>query len=298
MLGGGPIGLEMAQAHRRLGSAVSVIEAAPRVLAREDADLAGIIAGRLRTEGIALHEGRTVARAASGPDGIALSLGDGGTLRGSHLLVATGRSPNVEGLGLEEAGIEATRAGITVDAGLRTTNRRVYAIGDVAGQGQFTHLAGAHGGLVIRSALFGLPTRATGLVVPRVLYTDPELAQVGLTAAEAREQHGDKVEILEAALAENDRARTANLTEGRIRVMVHRGRPIGATIAGAQAGELIGLWTLAIAKRLRISDIAGLILPYPTLSELSKRAAGSFYAPRLFENPRLRRVVRLIQRLP
>lgn len=297
VLGGGPIGLELALAHRRLGSEVTVIEA-QKALGREDPDLARVVLDALGREGVAIREGTAVMRAEREAGGVALGLDDGTRITGSHLLVAAGRKPNVEDMGLEAAGIRFGQAGIEVDAGLRSSNRRVYAVGDVAGQGQFTHLAGAHAGLVVRSALFGLPAKTTGLVVPRVLYTEPELAQVGLTEAEARAAHGDRVEVLAAAFAGNDRARTDGSTEGLIKVIVHRGRPVGAGIAGAHAGELIGLWTLAIGARLKIAQIAGMILPYPTLSEASKRAAGAYYTPRLFENPMVKRIVRLVQRLP
>jgi pyruvate/2-oxoglutarate dehydrogenase complex dihydrolipoamide dehydrogenase (E3) component len=296
VLGGGPIGLELAQAHRRLGSEVTVVEAAAS-LGREDPELARVVLGRLRNEGVTIREGEAVERAEADPGGVALRVG-GQRIAGSHLLVTAGRAANVENMGLEVAGIRRSRAGIEVDAGLRTSNRRVYAIGDVAGLGQFTHLAGAHAGLVVRSALFGLPARATGLVVPRVLYTEPELAQVGLTEAEARERWGDSVEVTRATYAENDRGRTDGLTEGVAKIVVHRGRPVGAGIVGAQAGELIGLWTLAIGQRLKLSAIAGMVLPYPTLSEISKRAAGSYFTPRLFGNRNVKRLVRLIQRLP
>ncbi|WP_424931502.1 dihydrolipoyl dehydrogenase family protein [Amaricoccus macauensis] len=297
VLGGGAIGLEMAQAHLRLGSRVTVIEAA-ELLGREDPDLREFVLSGLRKEGVAFREGAAASNVRHEGEGIIVTLDGGEEIRGSHLLVAAGRQPNIDDLGLEAAGIRSTKAGIEVDAGLRSSNRRVYAIGDVAGQGQFTHLAGAHAGLVVRSALFGLPVKATGLVVPRVLYTEPELAQVGLTEREAREAHGDAIEVLTADYEGNDRARTDGLTEGRIKVIVHKGKPVGAGIVGAQAGELIGLWTLAIGSKTKISTIAGMVLPYPTLSEVSKRAAGSYYTPRLFENPMVKRIVRLVQRLP
>jgi pyruvate/2-oxoglutarate dehydrogenase complex dihydrolipoamide dehydrogenase (E3) component len=297
IVGGGPVGLEMAQAHRRLGCRVTVLEAA-RALGREDPEMAGIVLDALRGEGIDLREETAVAEVAQAGDGIAIRTAQGDTISASHLLIATGRVPNTETLGLDVAGIRSTPAGIVTDAGLRTTNRRVYAIGDVTDGPRFTHVAGYQAGLVIRSALFGLPVRASMAHVPWATYTDPELAQVGLTEAAARERHGGAVEVLLWDYAENDRARTEGRTTGRIKVMVRRGRPVGATIVGAQAGELIGLWALAIGAGLKIGAVAGMVAPYPTLTELSKRAAGQYFVPRLFESALVRRIVRFVQRLP
>jgi pyruvate/2-oxoglutarate dehydrogenase complex dihydrolipoamide dehydrogenase (E3) component len=295
VIGGGPIGIEMAQAHRRLGCDVTVIEGA-QVLGREDPDLAAIVTERLRAEGVRLIEGAQAERVAAVEGGIAVTVG-GETVAGSHLLVAVGRRVNLERLDPETGGVETTRAGIVVDKGLRSvSNRRVYAVGDAAGGMQFTHLAGYHGGLVIRSALFGLPVKARTDHIPRVTFTDPELAQVGMTEAEARAAHGDRVEVLRFGYDENDRARAELRTEGFAKVIVWRGRPVGAGIVGARAGELIGLWALVIANRMKIGAVAGMVAPYPTLGEVSKRVAGQYYVPRLFESDRVKTLVRLVQR--
>jgi pyruvate/2-oxoglutarate dehydrogenase complex dihydrolipoamide dehydrogenase (E3) component len=193
--------------------------------------------------------------------------------------------------------VAADARGVTVDAGLRSvSNRRVYAVGDVAGGYQFTHVAGYHGATVIRPVLFGLPAKARTDHIPWVTYTDPELAQVGLTEAQARDKHGAKLEVLRYPYHENDRAIAEGRTEGLIKVMVHKGRPVGASIVGAHAGELIGLWALVLANRLKIGAVAAMVAPYPTLGEVSKRAAGQYYAPRLFESPNVKRVVCAIQR--
>ncbi len=293
VLGGGPIGMEMAQAHRRLGCEVTVIEAS-RVLGRDDPEIAEIAVARLRAEGVEIVEGAPVAKVEATTEGVALEAKDGRRWEGTHLLVAAGRKATVEDLGLEAAGIERAKAGIEVDAGLRTSNRRVYAIGDVAGGLQFTHVAGWHAGLVIRSALFRLPVKADPRAVPWVTYTDPEIAQVGMTEAEARTEHGDKVEVLCAPYAENDRARAERETEGLAKVIVVRGRPVGASIVGPRAGELITLWALAISAKLKIGKVAGMVAPYPSFGEISKQAAGAYYAPRLFETPWVKRVVRLL----
>lgn len=295
IVGGGPIGLEMAQAHRRLGSRVTVIEA-ERALGREDPEMAAIVLEDLRTEGVEIHED-TPARVVRGTAGaIEIETADGRCHRGTHLLVAVGRRANMDGLGLEAAGIAATGQGITVDAGLRTSNRRVYAIGDVAGGPQFTHVAGYHAGLVVRNALFGLPVRVKPQILPRATYTAPELAQVGLTEAEARQVHGDRLEVIRQPWQHNDRAIAQRATTGLLKVMVVRGRPVGASIVGAQAGELIATWALALSAGLKMSQIAGMVVPYPTIAELNKRVAGTYFSPRLFENETVKRIVRVVQR--
>ncbi len=296
IIGGGPIGLEMAQAHVRLGCAVTVLEAA-RALGRDDPEAAAVVTARLRAEGVEIVEGVRIAEISRQGEGARVSAEDGRVWRGSHLLVAAGRKANLDRLGLEAAGVEASAAGVRVDAGLRTTNRRIYAIGDAAGGLQFTHVAGYHAGLVIRSALFRLPARASDAHIPRVTYTEPELAQIGPTEAEARARHGARLETLRFDYAENDRARAERETDGFIKVMTVKGRPIGATIVGAQAGELISVWALAISARLKIGQIAGMVAPYPTLSELGKRAAGQHFAPRLFESRAVKIAVRLLARL-
>lgn len=295
IIGGGPIGMEMAQAHARLGSRVTVIEAS-RALGKDDPELAEIALERLRAEGIVIVEGQGAENVRAAGDGIFVTVADGTSYEGSHLLVAVGRKANTDDLGLDVAGVETTRSGVKVDAALKTTNRRVYAIGDAAGGLQFTHVASYHAGLVVRSALFGLPAKAASSHIPLVTYTDPELASVGLTEAEARKAHGRNLEVVRFDYGDNDRARTGRHMTGRIKVMVVRGRPVGAGIVGAQAGELIGLWALAMSAKLKMSKIAGMVAPYPTLTEVSKRAAGQYYAARLFESATVKKVVRLVQK--
>jgi pyruvate/2-oxoglutarate dehydrogenase complex dihydrolipoamide dehydrogenase (E3) component len=295
VIGGGPIGVEMAQAHRRLGCEVTVIEGA-KVLGREDPELAQVVIEALTAEGIRLLEGQPVVRLAGHDGAVEVTLGDGTQVGGSHLLMAVGRMVMLDGMNLEAAGVAYTSKGVTVDARLRSSNRRVFAAGDAAGGLQFTHVAGWHAGIVIRQAVLGLPAKADPRAIPRATYTDPELAQVGMTEAEARAAHGDALSLVRAEFAHNDRAQTEGKTKGLIKVMVVRGRPVGASIVGPQAGELIGLWALAISARLKMSAIAGMVAPYPTLGEVSKRAAGAYFGPKLFENPTLKRLVRLVQR--
>ncbi|HUF86860.1 MAG TPA: FAD-dependent oxidoreductase [Thermohalobaculum sp.] len=308
VIGGGPIGVELAQAHRRLGSRVVLLEAAT-VLGREDPEIAAVALERLRAEGVEIREGVSIAQVSgaqvsgaqvSGEVGaVRIALADGEVLEATHLLVATGRRANVDDLGLDAAGVRHDAGGIAVDSGLRSvTNRRVYAVGDVAGGMQFTHLANYHAGLVVRSALFRLPVRARDGHIPRVTFTDPEIAQVGLTEAEARERHGDAVEVHRVSFADSDRALTEAAAEGLVKAVIgRRGRILGCSIVGARADELIHPWALALDAGLHIKALASYVAPYPTLGEASKRAAGGYYAARLFGNRWIRLAVRLLARL-
>jgi len=286
----------MAQAHRRLGCEVTVIEAG-RVLGREDPELAVVIINALRAEGISLIEGQPVVRLTGTEGAVEVTLGDGTAVRGTHLLMAVGRKVALDGMGLDAAGVAHTSKGVTVDARLRSSNRRVFAVGDAAGGLQFTHVAGWHAGIVIRQAVLGLPAKADPRAIPRATYTDPELAQVGLTEAEARALHGPALTVVRAEFGHNDRAIAEGKATGLIKVMVVRGRPVGASIAGPQAGELIGLWALTLSARLKMSAVAGMVAPYPTLGEVSKRAAGAYFSPQLFASPMLKRIVRFVQRV-
>jgi len=298
VVGGGPIGCEIAQAYRRLGAAVTVIEMAS-ILPKDDPELVDFVRRRMRREGVEIVEGAKIQRVEGAAGNLAAIVEHQGRdlrIAGTHLLVATGRKPNVAGLNLEAAGVRASPKGIDVDARLRTANRRIYALGDAVGGYQFTHMAGYHAGIVIRNALFRLPAKVDHSAVPWVTYTDPELANVGLSEREARRHHGDRIRLARWSFHENDRAQAEREPEGLIKVVADpRGRVLGAGIVGPNAGELLLTWSLAIAKKAKLKDIAGLIAPYPTLSEVSKRAAGSFYMRQLF-SPRTRRLVRFLAR--
>jgi pyruvate/2-oxoglutarate dehydrogenase complex dihydrolipoamide dehydrogenase (E3) component len=296
VIGAGPIGLELAQAFHRLGAPVTVLEAA-QPLAREDGECAAIVLDALAREGVDVRSNAAVARVEGIGSKVKVVVGgdSGEAIEGSHLLIATGRRANTDGLALEQAGIASDRNGIMVDTGLKTANRRVYAIGDVAGRGQFTHLANYQAGLVIRNALFRLPAKVNADLVPRVTFTDPELAHVGLTEAEAKAR-GIAIRVLRWPYHENDRAQTECETVGHIKVVTDgRGKILGATIVGAAAGELITTWTLAISRGLHIKALAGIIVPYPTLAEIGKRAAITYFLPSL-TNIWVRRVIALLRR--
>jgi pyruvate/2-oxoglutarate dehydrogenase complex dihydrolipoamide dehydrogenase (E3) component len=295
VIGGGPIGSELAQAHRRLGCRVTILDIG-QTLANDDPELAEVVRTRMLKEGVDIRAGIEIVSVEKAGDGIAVNIRDGGEDRrveGSHLLVAAGRVPNLDGLDLESAGIEYDRRGVKVDDRLRSSNKRVFAIGDAAGSFQFTHVAGYHAGIVIRNALFRLPAKVDYTALPWVTYTDPELAHVGLNEKQAREKLGD-IRILRHPFAENDRAQAEGRTDGLVKVIVTpKGVVVGATIVGAHAGELIQSWILPIQKKMKVKEIAGLILPYPTLGEANKRAAGSFFTTALFSE-RTKKVVRFI----
>jgi pyruvate/2-oxoglutarate dehydrogenase complex dihydrolipoamide dehydrogenase (E3) component len=297
VIGAGAVGLELAQAFRRLGAAVTVLEAATP-LAKDDPECAAVVLDQLAREGVAIRSGVAVQRVAGADGKVQVVIGGTTeqTIEGSHLLVATGRTPNVAELGLDRAGIACEPRGIVVDRRLRTSNKRVYAIGDVAGGLQFTHVANYHAGLVVRHALFRLPVRANDDALPWVTFTDPELAQVGLSEAEARRRKY-KFQVLRWPYHENDRAQAERATRGHIKVITtRRGRILGATIVGRNAGELIATWALAVGQRLNIRAIATTVLPYPTLGEIGKRATITFYTASL-TSPMVRRIIAWLRRL-
>lgn len=295
IIGGGPIGMEMAQAHLRLGSKVTVIEGA-KALGKDDPEMAAIVLDKLRDEGLVIEEDALAGEIRGKAGAIEVHAKDGRVFKGSHLLMAVGRKSNIDKLNLEAAGIKTHRTGIVVDDSLKTTNKRVYAIGDVAGGLQFTHVAGYQAGVIIRSALFGLPAKQSTKHIPWATYTDPELAQVGMTEAEAKKEHGQKLEVVRFDIHHNDRLIAERKAYGLIKVMVVKGRPVGVSIAGPQAGELIGMWSLAIANKLKMSQISAMVAPYPSVFEVNKRAAGAYFTPRLFENDTVKKVVRLVQK--
>jgi pyruvate/2-oxoglutarate dehydrogenase complex dihydrolipoamide dehydrogenase (E3) component len=295
VIGGGPIGLELAQAYRRLGSEVVVLEAA-RLLGRDDPEMAEVARLALERDGVVIRQGVRIVRVEPMDAGIRVVLDAGGetiqdedqarpeeAVEGSHLLVAVGRRPSLEALNLRAAGIKHDQRGIIVDARLKTSNRRVYAIGDCIsgphGGLQFTHVSNYHAGLVIRSALFRQPVRVDNAAIPRVTYTDPEIASVGLSEDEARKRHR-RITILRWPFAENDRAQTERYVTGHIKVVTTgKGVVVGVSIAGPQAGELIVPWVMAVKEKRKVSDFANVVFAYPTLSEVSKRAALSYLVP-------------------
>lgn len=273
-------GLELAQSYRRLGSKVTVLETG-KALARFDPELVAVVLRQLREEGVEIHEG---ARA----DGVevkggkvlvhATSGGETGTVEGTHVLVTVGRAPNTADLGLEAAGVKFDKQGITVSRRLVTSNRRIFAVGDVTGGPAFTHAANYHAELVVRRALFRFASKTDERLIPSVAFTQPELASVGLSEEQAISRN-TRINILRWPFRENDRAQAERAAEGHVKVITDKsGRILGAGIVGEQAGELIQLWALAVAQRMRIGSMTGWVAPYPTLSEINKRVAYRYHA--------------------
>lgn len=298
IVGGGPIGLELAQAHRRLGSQVTVLEGA-KALAKDDPELTSLVLQHLRREDIDIREGALATSIEGGPGNVRVHIKVGNreeVVAGTHVLIAAGRKPNVDDLGLEAAGVKFDKKGVKVSAGLVTSNRRIYAIGDVIGGLQFTHVANYHAGIVIRKALFRIPVKVKEDIIPWVTFTDPELAHAGLTEDQAVAKHG-KVSVLRWPYHENDRAQAERVTSGHVKVVTDKkGRILGATIVGEHAGELIQMWSLAISQKLKVKAMTEWISPYPTLSEINKRVAYKFYAGAT-SSPLVRKVIRLLAKL-
>lgn len=295
VIGAGATGTELAQAQSKLGARVTLVDMA-RLLPQEDPDLVAPLRAVLAANGISLREGVGVTQAGCGSEGgVELSLADKlgvtETLRGSHLLVATGRVADTGTLGLDVAGVECQEGNIKVDERLRTSNPRIHAIGECTGAPAAAHVARYHAGIALRNILFRWPAKVAPHLVPRLLLTDPELAYVGLSESAARARFKD-VRVEQLPLGASERAQMEQRLDGRIKLVLRaQGQILGVGIVGPQAGELLAPWCLALGRGLKLSSVAGLLLPYPTLSEISKRVAGNFYAPRL-SGPGVRAIVR------
>lgn len=302
VLGGGAIGIELGQAFQRLGSEVVIIDAA-RALAEADEEARALVLERLRSEGVTVLEGMRANRAERSEGGVLLNVegGDGSrkSVEGSHLLVAAGRAPALEDLDLEAGGVKFTKTGITTSPTLRSvSNPRVWAVGDAAGQGLYTHIAGWHASVFVRNVLFKARTRADSTATPSVVFSDPELAQIGLTESAARTRHGPIVSVARSVFHDNDRAQAGADADGFCKLVLGRGGAIlGATIVGAGAGEFLAPIALAMAQRRGVRALTDPVLPYPTRGEIVKRAAGAYFTPMLF-SPRTRFIVKLLQNIP
>jgi len=284
VIGGGPTGMELAQAHKRLGCEVSVVEMFDP-LGRNDPELTAIALRRIKAEGVKIYARTIINEVRAGENGVSLRIKNGEetqNITGSHLLVAAGRKANIDNLGLEEARIRLKEGAIRVNKGMKTSNRRVYAIGDVTGGLRFTHVASYQAALVVRNALFGLPVSQKRNIIPWVTYTDPEIAQIGIDEAAAKKTLGGNFKIMRTSFAQNDRAQAERRTEGLVKLITDRkGRILGAGIAGANAGELISFFAYAIANKMKVSSLTRFVAPYPTLSEIVKRLGNAFYSDKL-----------------
>lgn len=300
ILGGGPIGMEIGQAYRRLGAAVTILER-DKAIPKDDPELARALLQRLAAEGVAIRENAEVKAVAREGKEIRLTVKEAGQstqVSGSHLLVATGRKPRIAGLGLQAAGVAYDEQGIKVDQHLKTTQRGIYAAGDVIDGPRFTHVCSYHAGIVIRNALFRLRAKVDYRSLPWVTYTDPELAQVGLTEEQARNDQSEEVRVIRVPYSENDRAQAERHSAGMLKLIANRhGLVLGASILGAHAGELAQLWVIAIEQKLKLRAIAPMIAPYPTWGELNKAAASEFVKP-LLTHRLTRGVAKILSWLP
>ncbi len=298
VIGAGTVGCELAQAFVRLGSEVTLIEAADRILPSEDPEAAEVVSRRFADERIKVITGQSAQCVSprDGAAGVSIRLPDGDSVDAEVLLVAVGRRPNIKGLGLEAAGVQATAAGIPVSRHLQTANRRIYAAGDVTGGPQFTHYAGWQGFMAVRNAFLPMNTAAVRDSVPRAVFTDPAVAQTGLTEAEAKEVHSDKVMVTRWPLNEVDRALTDGDSDGFVKaVHLVNGRVLGATIVGSRADEMVQEWTLAIDKGFKLGDLARSMHVYPTLSMASQQLALRAYSERSLGG-RVGRILRWLAR--
>lgn len=299
IVGGGPIGIEMAQAFRRLGAAVTVLQRDTQILSREDVDLADRLQSMLEEEGIRFMLGCELLSVDGGQaeKQVRLREADGveRLITGSHLLVGAGRTVNVEGLNLENAGVRYTEKGIEVDRSLKTSRKHIYAAGDIVGGYQFTHAAGYEGGIVVSNAVIGLPRKTNYRWMPHCTYCDPELGGIGMSEKEAKQRSLD-YEILEESFSDNDRARAESEIRGTIKLIIDKkGKTLGVRILGFHAGDLLGEWVAALNGGVKLSTIAGSIHPYPTISEINKRVVGTLFSKKIFSD-RVRKILRTIYR--
>lgn len=295
VLGGGPIAVEMSQAFARLGTRVTMIQRGEQILSKEDPDLADLVLARLRAEGVTVELGCAV-REVSGGEGTRTvrfrAAGEERSVSAEQLLVALGRRPNTEGLGLAEIGVGLERGAVVTDERTRTSVKNIFAAGDVNGKYQFTHAAGYEGGIALTNAVLRLPRKADYTFLPWCTYCDPELASIGLNEKAARAA-GIEPRVWTEEFADNDRARAEGEGRGLIKMVLdEREKPIGVQILGPRAGDLIAEWVAVLAGRVKLSTLAGAIHPYPTLAEINKRVAGNYLSPKIF-SPTLKKGLKL-----
>ncbi len=297
IIGGGPMGVEMAQAHTKMGCRVTLVTCG-EILPRDDRDCVDSVRKALQADGVTIHENTVVYKAIFGKTPSLKT--SAGIIEATHILVATGRTPNVDTLNLNAANIKYDGGGIIVNKRLQTNHSHIYALGDIIKDGpQFTHAAGYQAGIIIRNICFRLPAKTDYTSLPWVTYTSPELAHVGMTETEAERRFSrHKIRVLTKNIADNDRAVTEGIDNRMIKIVGKtNGTILGVSIVGDHAGEMLPLWILALQKTMTMKDIAGLILPYPTLSEIHKSVASEWYKDALFSD-KTRFLVRWLQKLP
>ena len=295
VLGGGAIGLEMGQAFSRLGSKVTVLQRNDRILPNDDSELSTELKTLLEKDSMTIHLKTEASRISKQDSVISIGCNNGLKIDADAILVATGRQANTDDMGLDKAGVKINKQGIIVDKRMRSSKKHIYACGDVCGPYLFTHMAEYQAGIVISNAMFRFPKKTDYRVIPRVTFTDPELAQVGLTEQQAQEQ-GINVTVLSLPFKDNDRALTDIQNEGLYKLVTYKGKVLGASILGPHAGELIHEIVLAMQSGVKISDISAAIHAYPTLSQIHRRVVNTAYAPKLFSS-KTRTVIKWINRL-
>lgn len=285
IIGGGPIGIELAQAFARLGTKVTVVEFLPNILSADDSDMTDTVMDLLKAEGVEFHLGSAVQSVRNVGDEREVTFTKGDqtqSVRAKTLLVATGRRPNLDGLRLEDIGVSTTKKGLVLDEKLRTTRRHIYGAGDVTGTYQFTHAAGYEGGVVLSNAIFHFPRKVSYTYLPWVTYTDPELASIGMNEKSARAK-GITYSVWTEAFGSNDRSLAEGELTGKIKMLLdEKEKPIGVQILGPQAGDLLGEWVAVMNGNVRLSTLASAVHPYPTLGEINKRVAGDFLSTKIF----------------
>lgn len=293
ILGAGAVGIEMAQAYARLGSKVTVVEMADRILPASDPEISAALEAVLVNEGVVIHTGQAVVSARQCSAGVEVSMKSGDRISATSVLVALGRRPVLAELGLEKAGVKYQARGIEVNRSMQTSARHIYACGDVTGQLAFTHVAEHQAGIVIANVVFKLPRRINMAVIPAVVYTEPECAQVGIV--ESALKSGDNYEIVRFDMDRLDRAITDKLEHGFAKLIVRRGKILGAHVIGPHAGEVIHELALAMQENIKLSKIAGLVHAYPSYSQINKRVAGQYFSSRLYSD-KTRKLVKFIHR--
>jgi len=297
VIGGGPIGCELSQGLRLLGAKVTIIQRS-RILAKDDQELTNVVYDKFIEDGLEVYENTNIDSIENIDGKIIVNFehkGKVAKVAGSHLLLSVGRKPNIDRLNLNAAGIEYSSRGIHINSRLRTSNKKIFALGDAALGYKFTHMAGYQAGIIIRNILFRIPAKVNYNAVPWVTYTEPELAHVGMHEDEALKKFKD-AKILKLPFSDNDRAQSELKTKGMIKVITNKnGLILGASIVGSNAGDLIGTWCLAISQKLKIGSVAGCIIPYPTRGEINKQVAGSFYTPMLYSD-KTRKIVKFIMK--
>ena len=296
ILGAGPVAIEMAQAFCRLGTKISVVQRGGQILSKEDGDLATEVMQVLKSEGVTFHLNVSLIRTRDiGSQREVLIQGKEGneiTLQAEKILVAMGRDPNTHGLRLDGIGVRFDKKGIRVDERLRTTQKHIYAAGDVLGKYQFTHAAGYEGSIVVSNAVFHFPRKVDYTFLPWCTYTDPELASIGMNEKRAKEA-GIEYSVYTEAFKDNDRSLAEEESVGKIKLVLDRTeKPIGVQILGPRAGELLSEWVAVFGGRVRLSSLASAVHPYPTLGEINKRVVSNYFSPKIFSE-RVRKGLKL-----